>query len=93
MKKAFLLFLLLQVADLVTTVAAIALGGSERSPLVQQLMSVGPVAGLLLAKLFAVAIGVVCLIGSKPRALRLANAFFVCVVVWNLSIVLRLALI
>jgi hypothetical protein len=93
MRKAFAIFLILQAADLATTVGAMALGGSEQSPLVQHLMSVGPLAGLVLAKLLAVAIGVVCLIGGKSRALRLANVYFVCIVVWNVSVVVRLALI
>lgn len=91
MTKAFIFFVLLQLADLGTTAAAMALGGSEQNPLVQHLMAVGPFEGVLLAKACAVAIGVGCLVGSKTRALHLANAVFLCIVAWNLTIVVRLA--
>lgn len=53
-------------------------------------MLFGPVEGLILAKLVAVAIGVACFLSTKPRALRLANIVFAAIIAWNLSIIARL---
>ena len=90
MLKVFLVFAFLQVADLGTTVAVLRLGGMEQNPLVKHLMSVGPIEGVILAKIVAMAIGVGCLIAAKRRALLLANIVFVGIVAWNLSILARL---
>jgi len=91
MLKALLIFSCLQLADLGTTVAVLRLGGVEENPLVKLLMSFGPVEGLILAKLLAVALGVGCFVTTKPRALRMANFLFAAIVAWNLSIIARLA--
>jgi hypothetical protein len=91
MFKAFLIFSLLQVADLCTTVAVMRMGGIEQNPLVQHLMVIGPVQGLILAKAAALAIGVGCFMASKHRALFMANVVFAGIVIWNLSIIARLA--
>jgi adenine/guanine phosphoribosyltransferase-like PRPP-binding protein len=54
-------------------------------------MAVGPVEGVILAKIVALAIGVGCVMAAKHRPLRVANLFFAGVVAWNLSIIARLA--
>jgi hypothetical protein len=91
MLKVFLIFWFLQLADLGTTVAVFRLGGGEQNPLVHYLMAVGPVEGVILAKIVALAIGVGCVMAAKHRPLRVANLFFAGVVAWNLSIIARLA--
>lgn len=90
MLNALWVFVLLQLADLGTTVAVLRLGGVEENPLVKHLMAFGPVEGLIVAKLVTVAIGVACFLGTKPRALRLANFVFAAIIAWNLSIIARL---
>ncbi|MFN7998301.1 MAG: DUF5658 family protein [Bryobacteraceae bacterium] len=90
MLKAFLVFAFLQVADLGTTVAVFRLGGVEENPLVKHLMFLGPVEGVILAKIIALAIGGGCFLASKYRALLLADIAFGVIVAWNLSIIARL---
>ena len=90
MLKMFLVFALLQLADLGTTVAVLRFGGVEQNPLVQQFMALGPVAGVIAVKVLALAIGVGCYLAAKPQALRVANLVFAGIVVWNLSILVRL---
>lgn len=91
MLKALLIFAFLQLADLGTTVAVFKHGGMEKNPLIQHFMTVGPVLGVILAKVIALAIGIGCFMMAKYRALWMANLFFACIVVWNLSILARLA--
>jgi len=86
-----LLFVLLQVLDVVTTVVAITLGGSEMNPVVGQIMTIGPLSGLLFSKLIVVGLATAGAFLGKQRGIRVANIFFVCVIVWNFSIVARLA--
>jgi len=90
MLKALFIFSCLQVADLGTTLAVLRLGGVEENPLIKHLMLFGPVEGLILAKLGAAAIGVVCFLSTKPRVLRLANFVFAAIVAWNVSVIARL---
>lgn len=90
MLKALLIFVTLQVADLGTTAAVLRLGGVEENPLVKHFMALGPLEGLILAKLVSVTIGVACFLKTKHRALRLANIVFAAIVAWNLSIIARL---
>lgn len=91
MRKAFLIFALLQLADLGTTIAVFRLGGVEENPLIQHLMWSGPVQGVILAKVLALGIGVGCLLAAKHRTLIIANLVFAGIVAWNLSIIARLS--
>jgi len=91
MIKVFLIFTFLQLADLGTTLAVFRLGGEERNPLIHYFMALGPVQGVILAKIVALAIGVGCVMAAKYRPLRVANLFFAGLVAWNLSIIARLA--
>jgi uncharacterized protein DUF5658 len=90
MIKILSIFVVLQVADLATTAATLKLGGVEINPLVHTLMIVGPMAGLVLAKLAVVLIAIGCALMNKPRALQRANLVFAGIVVWNISIIARL---
>jgi hypothetical protein len=91
MRKAFLIFALLQLADLGTTIAVFRLGGVEQNPLIQHLMGGGAVQGVIVAKVLALSIGVGCLLAAKHRTLVIANLVFGAIVAWNLSIIARLA--
>ena len=90
MKSAFLLFLALQVGDFLTTVAALRLGAAESNPVLIHLMTGSPLTGLFLAKLFALAIGAVCVLAKKYRAIRISNVAFSGIVAWNMAILVRL---
>ena len=90
MKKAFYVFVGLQVADFITTLLALRLGGAESNPMVALFMHGGPIAGLLAAKLLALAIGAGCMLFQKRRAIHLTNIAFTAIVTWNVTILARL---
>ena len=88
--KLFIGFILLQLADLATTVGAISLGGAEANPIVGHLMGLGVYQGLAMAKLLAVMIGAIAAFSGRYGSLRRMNLFFAALVAWNLSIIGRL---
>lgn len=90
MIRAFYLFVFLQLVDFGTTATALALGGGEQNPLVQHFMTMGPLQGLALAKVVALAVGTGCFFSKKYHALRLANIAFAGIAIWNASIIARL---
>jgi hypothetical protein len=91
MKNSLLLFLLLQVLDVATTILALALGGHEQNPLVGHFMALGPIQGLIVSKLlvFALALAIV-LVLRRQNAIRWANIVFSLIVAWNLTTIARL---
>jgi len=86
------IFLLLQCADFVTTVLAIRMGGAERNMLVAGFMTAHPVNGLIMAKIIVLLLALVVLATRKRRAFIWANVFYSAVVLWNLTVLARLAL-
>jgi hypothetical protein len=90
MIKLLFVFIFLQAADLATTVVTLRLGGVEKNPLIQFFLTVGPVLGLVLAKVVVLLIAAACAAGGRQRPLRCANAAFAGVVGWNLFIIARL---
>ena len=87
-----LTFILLQVADIVTTLVAISHGGYEQNPLVSRFMMVGTVQGLLWSKLVVLAIAAVIIRWRGFRVIRTANVAFALVVGWNIIVLVRLAM-
>ncbi len=86
MKRMLVVFFVLQAADLGTTMWGLSLGGVEANALVAPLMSVlGPLAGLLLVKLWAAAVGTVFIRWGSRNAGRVLNSAFGLLVVWNLG--------
>ena len=92
LKQPLTIFVILQALDLLTTLAALALGGAEGNPLVRQLFIIGPVSGLVFAKLLAIGLVLVLKALGKGKGILKANWAFTAIVVWNLTIVLRLSL-
>ena len=90
--KALIFFLALQIADVLSTLCAFALGGFESNPIVARLVSLGPVAGLLVAKFIVVGLVGVLLWRGGLRRIRTVNLAYSVIVLWNLSIITRLAL-
>ena len=90
-KKTQLIFVLLQIGDVVTTLTALRMGGFEQNTLVSHLMIVGSLQGLLLSKIFILVVGVAAEIGRRRRVLRWGNFVYSGVVLWNLFIIAMLA--
>ena len=89
-KKIQLIFVLLQLGDVVTTLTALRIGGFEQNTLVSRLMIVGPLQGLLLSKLIILVVAAAAAIGRRYRALRWGNIAYSGVVLWNLFIIAML---
>ncbi len=85
-----LIFVLLQVGDVITTMLALKLGGYEANPLVARILHAGPLQGLIFAKLLALAVGCIIVWHGKVRLLRFANYFYFAIVTWN-SLLIALA--
>ena len=81
-------FIYLQLLDLLTTLIGFKLGASEASPFIRMLMHAGPVAGVALSKLLALALGAVCGYRKKYHLIRLASYWYGALVVWNLMVML-----
>ena len=90
--KPFSIFIALQAVDIITTLIAFRLGGTEQNPLVASFLSIGAIPGLLLSKAAVIALASLAVSYGKGRRLHLANVAFTLVVVWNLSIISRLAI-
>jgi hypothetical protein len=88
----FVFFLILQLADLATTMVGLRLGAQEASPLARGAMYVGvsPATGVLATKLAAVVIAGVCVWTRRARVIGWVNYWYVGLVLWNIGIIARL---
>lgn len=75
----------LQALDVLTTLIGLRLGASEASLFVGRMMQLGPVAGLFVAKAFAVILASAALGFGRPRVIVLLNYWFAALVTWNLA--------
>lgn len=82
------LFLVLQVLDLATTLLGFWLGLAEASPVVRLMVRIGPVAGVLLAKIVALGLLGACIWFRRPRVVKWANVWFAALVLWNSMLIL-----
>lgn len=84
--RGFLVYAYLQALDLLTTLAFLMANVQEANPLVRQTIAwTGhPLAGLIVVKLAALGLGIVCWRTGRLRLLARANVFFAVVVAWNL---------
>ena len=64
------------------------MGAQEASIFLARLMHLGPVAALLLAKIFAVALVAMALRMKRPRVVVFLNYWFAVIVTWNLGNIL-----
>ena len=87
-----LTFILLQIADVVTTVVALSQGGYEQNPLVARFMMVGTLHGLVWSKLVVLALAATIIRFRGFRVIRIANIAFALVVGWNIVTLVRLAI-
>jgi len=63
------------------------MGAREASMFIGRLMQVGPVAALLIAKLFAVLLVAAAMRFKRPRVVVFLNYWFAVVVSWNLVMI------
>ncbi len=88
--RLVLVFLALQAADVVTTIIALRLGGVEQNSLVSRLMVFGSVEGLIVSKILILLVALFAVRTFRFRALRWSNIAFTGIVLWNISIIVRL---
>jgi|SRR5678815_4398810 hypothetical protein len=81
------LFVALQMLDMLTTIIGLHMGANESSTFIGRLMHVDPMAALVVAKLFAVALVAIALRMRRPRAVVFLNYWFVGIVSWNLAMI------
>ena len=80
-------FVALQMLDILTTVIGLHMGARESSLFLSRLMQVGPMAALLVSKLFAVFLVAAALRLERPRMVVFLNYWFAAVVTWNLAMI------
>jgi hypothetical protein len=85
---SLIVFIALQVLDILTTLIGLQLGAQEGSMFLGRLMRAGPVAGLLIAKILAVLLVALAMKFKRPRMVVFLNYWFAAVVSWNLAIIL-----
>jgi hypothetical protein len=83
-------FFALQILDVLTTLIGLHAGAREASLFVGRLMSLGPVAGLLISKCFAVILATAALAFQRPRVVIFLNYWFAVLIAWNLYTILSL---
>ena len=77
-------FVFLQMLDILTTLIGLRLGAREASVFLARLMQMGPLAALLIAKIFAVLLVCLAIKFQRPRLVVFLNYWFMVVVSWNL---------
>jgi len=86
------IFFSLQALDVLTTMIGLRLGAGEASVFVGRLIQLGPLAGLLLAKLFAVLLVMAAIRYKRQRVIVFLNYWSAAVVTWNLVTIVRAGL-
>src|SRR5580698_2373908 len=77
-------FFALQTLDVLTTLIGLHLGAKEASVFVGRLLQLGPLAGLLISKCFAVILAAAALAFRRPRVIVFLNYWFAALIAWNL---------
>ena len=74
----------LQALDVLTTLIGLHLGAKEASLFVGRMLTLGPVAGLLVSKCFAIILASAALGFHRPRVVVFLNYWFAVLIAWNL---------
>ena len=85
--RVIVVFVALQLLDVLTTILGLSVGAHEGNYLVAQFMHWGPALGLLIAKFLGFVLLLVAFAAGKLRLLRMLNLWFLCIVAWNLAII------
>ena len=84
------IFIFLQVLDVLTTLTALRLGAQEINPFIRQMMAtVGNLEALLVCKIAVVILAAIVLWHRKARVIVTVNYLFACLIVWNLTQLLK----
>ncbi len=83
------IFLYLQLLDLLTTLIGFRLGAGEVSPFIRMLITIGPAAGVIVAKFIAVGIGGICVATRRVHLIAWINYWFAGLVLWNFFMIFR----
>ena len=81
-------FIALQVLDIFTTLLGLQMGNREGSMFLGRLMSAGPLAALLIAKIIAVLLVAMAIRFKRPRVVVFLNYWLAVVISWNLIVIL-----
>lgn len=82
------IFLLLQLLDVVTTLAGLQAGLGEASPFIRYMMQLGPVMGLMASKIVAILLAGFCVWSGRHQVIRYVNFWYAAVVLWNLTLII-----
>lgn len=85
--RAIVVFASLQALDVITTLLGWRLGAHETNFVVAHFMRIGPVQGLIAAKVVGFLLVVAVFVRRKERLVRLLNLWFAGIVTWNLVII------
>jgi hypothetical protein len=77
-------FFSLQALDVLTTLIGLHMGAHEASLFVGRMLAIGPLAGLLISKCFAVILAAAALGFHRPRVVVFLNYWFAVLIAWNL---------
>jgi len=80
-------FVSLQVLDVLSTLIGTKAGAREANMFISLLMQFGPVFGLLICKLIAVALMIAAVVLNRARIITFANFWFTGIVGWNLGVI------
>jgi hypothetical protein len=89
MRSTVLLFVYLQILDILSTLIGFSLGNGEASPFIRLLILWGPVTGLLVSKLLAVGLVALCIAVKRAALVGWINYWYGAVVLWNLLAAMR----
>ena len=81
-------FFYLQLLDALTTLIGFRAGLMESSPFVRLLVGLGPFAGLLADKMFAVLLALICVWSGRSRLTPWINYWYAALVIWNIILIL-----
>ncbi len=93
--RAIVVFIALQILDVMTTLLGFMLGAKETNLVVLRFLHLGTLNGLIAAKLFAVVVLIAIVSSGRvrlARLIRLLNLAFAAIVTWNLVMIFTLLL-
>jgi len=88
-RRWVIIFLYLQLLDVLSTLIGFSLGNTEASPFIRLMIRWGPVAGLALSKAVALGLIAACFAMKRMRIIRFINYWYAGLIFWNLLVVLN----
>ena len=85
--QSIVVFAALQALDILTTLLGWKLGAREANPFIARLADLGPLPGLVVAKLIGFVLFLAVFVAGRARLLRLLNLWFAGLITWNLAII------